>query len=747
VATPERRPAGSALIPEKTMRRRSLVLATLAFGGCPGARGGWWPFGVATTDERTCDDGRNATLTAVAIEDGAGLAASFATTGAALVLSGDDDQQRNAVPLDVVARALSAALRQAAGGELADLDTAALSVSSDNDASSSSSWTEALARVSVSSDVLLKLEVGPLLEVWTNGAWRSAIDDATPGFVITAKTHASDRAEPLAPFVDFVEADDDEHSALFVPKYGVAVDASSAQNEVCRSVAARATRVRMRLNGDGGAPRAGLALSPCAYATFDELVERACDAARDAELRNASVDPPLVAAEFSDCDPRNGARLFDGNGTRLTSIGQLLALENHWATDHPQSSTVAAADVWAVPSGVHWVWPTVRVGHSTTTRVGENPAVFVETLSLSPAVFRLRSFFTEDEALKVVERNKPLIKPSEVGLVGRAGDKTRTSSNAWDTSSPMARTLIGRAFDLLKIDASRKLEDGLQVLHYENEQWYKPHVDYFTSSNGGGNGVGADAFANAVPTRNNGTNRFATVFLYLSDAGRGGETCFPLSTTHAGYAGGRLTHPGTEKTPGFIRNDDAKWVCNESSEALRVAPRIADAVLFYSQRGDGSLDPRSLHGSCPIHEGEKWAANLWVWNRPRDAIDKAKDVAKRQMKATFVNHGHNSVDLFWKQDGAPNELALIGTVHAGGSQDMNTYPGHVFVAKVHSDQGKPEDRPTLGQWEMKRGVETIAISKPPAGVPNRPAPHRARMPDLRTAAASSGGNNNGPSEL
>ena len=47
-----------------------------------------------------------------------------------------------------------------------------------------------------------------------------------------------------------------------------------------------------------------------------------------------------------------------------------------------------------------------------------------------------------------------------------------------------------------------------------------------------------DAFSNALPAANNGTNRFATVFLYLNNAGTGGETVFPLSTTHATYKGG-----------------------------------------------------------------------------------------------------------------------------------------------------------------------------------------------------------------
>jgi prolyl 4-hydroxylase len=37
-----------------------------------------------------------------------------------------------------------------------------------------------------------------------------------------------------------------------------------------------------------------------------------------------------------------------------------------------------------------------------------------------------------------------------------------------------------------------------------------------------------------------------------------------------------------------------------------------DAVLFFSLNPDGSTDPRSLHGSCPVIEGEKWSAPKWI---------------------------------------------------------------------------------------------------------------------------------------
>ena len=184
----------------------------------------------------------------------------------------------------------------------------------------------------------------------------------------------------------------------------------------------------------------------------------------------------------------------------------------------------------------------------------------------------------------------------------------------------------------------------------------------------------------------------------MNDAAKGGETVFPLSDSHATYNGGRLTTPGTNRTVGFIRDSDAAWVCNGESEALRVTPRTGDSVLFYSQRGDASLDGYSLHGSCPMVEGEKWAANLWVWNRPRDEIDRAKTKARGSsgLSVVFKNTGSDEVELFWA-DGS--DLALQGKIAPGQSVDVNTYASHRFVAKA-----KGVD---LGSYVMRRGMDPV----------------------------------------
>lgn len=501
-------------------------------------------------------------------------------------------------------------------------------------------------------------------------------------------------------------------------------------------------QIHARLNGDFGAASTGVSLAvPLSEESFDDFLKRACELVVAETIGmvdivgNASGEP-LKSPDTASCDPAMGARAFDATGTRIESAEALVELAKHrfGVKGYPLQGgweEEAAADLWLVPASLHWVWPTVAAGHSTLTSV-DDMVVTVTTLSMQPAVFRIQGFLNAEEAKATVDRNRPRIKPSEVGLVGRAGDKTRTSSNAWDTSSPEARVLIKRAFGLLKIDPERKLEDGLQVLHYEKEQWYKPHVDYFTQNNGGGGGVAADAFSNAVPQENNGTNRFATVFLYLSDSAEGGETVFPHSTTHLDYRGGFLTSKGTIKTPGFIRNEDAKWVCNTSSEALRVKPAVAEAVLFYSQRGDGSLDPYSLHGSCPIGNAEhKWAANLWVWNRPRDKIDSAKAKAKKKnaggdeasatanngFTATFHNHHPELVQLHWSNGDALTKMADIPPEE---SLPMNTFFGHTFVATDASGENH------LAEFKMNPSVLDLYI-KPISSKRPQPRPKKSAV--------------------
>lgn len=49
-----------------------------------------------------------------------------------------------------------------------------------------------------------------------------------------------------------------------------------------------------------------------------------------------------------------------------------------------------------------------------------------------------------------------------------------------------------------------------------------------------------------------------------------------------------------------------------------------DALLFYSLHPDATTDSLSLHGSCPVIEGEKWSATKWIHVRSFENAIKSK---------------------------------------------------------------------------------------------------------------------------
>ncbi|WVZ60924.1 hypothetical protein U9M48_010880, partial [Paspalum notatum var. saurae] len=49
-----------------------------------------------------------------------------------------------------------------------------------------------------------------------------------------------------------------------------------------------------------------------------------------------------------------------------------------------------------------------------------------------------------------------------------------------------------------------------------------------------------------------------------------------------------------------------------------VKPKKGDALLFFSLHVNATTDTSSLHGSCPVIEGEKWSATKWIHVRSFD---------------------------------------------------------------------------------------------------------------------------------
>merc|ERR1719367_2770791 len=95
----------------------------------------------------------------------------------------------------------------------------------------------------------------------------------------------------------------------------------------------------------------------------------------------------------------------------------------------------------------------------------------------------------------------------------------RTSANAWDSKTEVSKKLIKRCFEALRVPYVKEMSDGLQILRYEEGQAYIAHTDWF--------GTNVDKGYNWDPTTPDGSNRYATVFLYLRPPPSGGYTFFP----------------------------------------------------------------------------------------------------------------------------------------------------------------------------------------------------------------------------
>ncbi|KAI8541094.1 hypothetical protein RHMOL_Rhmol08G0036200 [Rhododendron molle] len=222
--------------------------------------------------------------------------------------------------------------------------------------------------------------------------------------------------------------------------------------------------------------------------------------------------------------------------------------------------------------------------HDTVDRSEEDDGEgdrWVEVISWEPRAFVYHNFLSKDECEYLINLGKPHMKKSTVvdSATGKSTDsRVRTSSG----------TFLNRGRDKIVQNIEKRIADfafipvehgeGLQILHYEVGQKYEPHFDYF-----------ADEF-----NTKNGGQRIATVLMYLSDVEEGGETVFPAAKGNYSFV---------------------PW-WNELSECgkggLSLKPKRGDALLFWSMNPDGTLDPSSLHGGCPVIKGNKWSSTKWM---------------------------------------------------------------------------------------------------------------------------------------
>nr|QSV12667.1 prolyl 4-hydroxylase 9 [Nicotiana benthamiana] len=209
-----------------------------------------------------------------------------------------------------------------------------------------------------------------------------------------------------------------------------------------------------------------------------------------------------------------------------------------------------------------------------------------QVLSWFPRALYFPNFATEEQCQGIIKMAKAELKPSALALrKGETAENTkgiRTSSGMFISSSEDKTGIL----DLIEEKIARAAMiprthgEAFNVLRYEIGQSYHSHYDAFDPSQYG-------------PQK---SQRVASFLLYLSDVEEGGETMFPFENG---------------------QNMDANYDFRKCI-GLKVKPRRGDGLLFYSLFPNGTIDPTSLHGSCPVIRGEKWVATKWIRDQELD---------------------------------------------------------------------------------------------------------------------------------
>ncbi|XP_042397878.1 probable prolyl 4-hydroxylase 6 [Zingiber officinale] len=210
----------------------------------------------------------------------------------------------------------------------------------------------------------------------------------------------------------------------------------------------------------------------------------------------------------------------------------------------------------------------------------------VTQISWRPRIFLYEGFLSDEECDHIIKLARSKMKRSMVAD-NKSGDSRKSN----------VRTSFGTFLTKHQDEVIARIDqriakwtflpeenaEALQVLRYQEGQKYVPHHDYFFDPK----------------NKIRGGDRYATVLMYLSDVEKGGETVFPIAEGASSQF-----------------KDDSWSDC--AKNGLAVKPKKGDAVLFFSLHINGTTDPASLHGSCPVIEGEKWSAPKWIHVRSYD---------------------------------------------------------------------------------------------------------------------------------
>lgn len=194
-------------------------------------------------------------------------------------------------------------------------------------------------------------------------------------------------------------------------------------------------------------------------------------------------------------------------------------------------------------------------------------------LSESPIAFYVDDFLTPEECDHLVDVGRPIMKRALVsGDAQGEVSNVRTNSVGWVAAAgdPVLEQVEDRICGMF--GARAECTENFQVIHYQENQEYKAHLDAYDMST-----------VRGQRTTAKGGQRLITSLIYLSDVIEGGGTGF--------------VNLGVE------------------------CPAKKGRVLFFYNCESNCLKPdsRTLHCGLPVLSGEKWAANKWIRQTPMRA--------------------------------------------------------------------------------------------------------------------------------
>lgn len=201
----------------------------------------------------------------------------------------------------------------------------------------------------------------------------------------------------------------------------------------------------------------------------------------------------------------------------------------------------------------------------------------MEIVSNNPLIRIYDNFITDDECEFIINISKDNMVRANVSdpSIDIKTYNGRTNSSYWidlDKYELMKQIAI-RISKTIGLSNYRNFEN-FQVIHYLKNQEYKYHYDAYDKTE-------VEKYRQYCSERG---NRLMTVLCYINDVEKGGGTGFDS--------------------------------LSDGSEELIVEPKKGRMVVFQNVHLDGTLHTKSRHAGLPIEEGEKWAFNLWVRERP-----------------------------------------------------------------------------------------------------------------------------------